>query len=47
MKKERAGTLKKQLSGEMAYFSFYPSKLPPYPKIEIDSDITKKINKGT
>ena len=46
MKKKRAGTLKKQLSGKMAYYSFYPSKLPPYPKIKIDSDITKKLIKA-
>ena len=43
MKKERAGTLKKQLSGDMAYFSFHPSKLPPNPPIEVDSDITEKL----
>ena len=36
MKKKRAGTLKKQLSGKIAYYSFYPSKLSLYPKIEID-----------
>ena len=30
----------------MAYYSFYPSKLPPYPKIEIDNDITKKLIKA-
>lgn len=46
MKKKRAGTLKKQLSGKMTYYSFYPSKLPPYPKIEIDNDITKKLIKA-
>ena len=46
MKKKRAGTLKKQLSDKMAYYSFYPSKLPPYPKIEIDNDITKKLIKA-
>lgn len=46
MKKERAGTLKKQLSGEMAYFSFYPSKLPPNPPIEVDSDIIEKLIKA-
>lgn len=46
MKKERAGTLKKQLSGDMAYFSFYPSKLPPNPPIEVDSDITEKLIKA-
>lgn len=46
MKKERAGTLKKQLSGEMAYFSFYPSKLPPNPPIEVDSGIIEKLIKA-
>ena len=43
MKKERAGTLKKQLLGEMAYFSFYPSKLPPNPPIDVDSEIIDKL----
>ena len=43
MKKERAGTLKKQLSGEIAYFSFYPSKLPPNPPIDVDSEIIDKL----
>ena len=43
MKKERAGTLKKQLSGDMAYFAFCPSPLPPNPTIEIDSDITELL----
>ena len=43
MKKERAGTLKKQLSGEMEYFSFYPSKLPPNPHIDVDSEIIDKL----
>ena len=43
MKKERAGTLKKKLSGEMAYFSFYPSKLPPNPPIDVDSEIIDKL----
>lgn len=46
MKKERAGTLKKQLSGDMAYFSFYPSKLSPNPPIEVDSDIIEKLIKA-
>ena len=43
MKKERAGILKKQLSGDMAYFAFCPSPLPPNPTIEIDSDITELL----
>ena len=46
MKKERAGRLKKQLSGDTAYFSFYPSKLPPNPPIEVDSEITEKLIKA-
>lgn len=46
MNKERAGFLKKQLSGDMAYFSFCPSKLPPNPKIEIDREITEKLIKA-
>lgn len=46
MKKERAGTLKKQFSNDMTYFSFYPSKSPPNPPIEVDSDIIKKLIKA-
>ena len=46
MKKERAGRLKKQLSGDTAYFSFNPSKLPPNPPIEVDSEITEKLIKA-
>ncbi len=46
MKKERAGNLKKQLSGEMTYYSFCPSKLPPNPKIEVDNDMTEKLIKA-
>ncbi len=46
MKKERAGIFRKQLSGEMTYFSFSPSSLPPKPSIEIDSDITKLLLKA-
>lgn len=46
MKKERAGTSKKQLSGDMAYFSFCPSELPPNPPIEVDHDMTAKLIKA-
>ena len=46
MKKERAGTFKKQLSGDMKYFAFCPSALPPKPAIEIDSDIMALIIKA-
>ncbi|WP_314021646.1 Fic family protein [Mogibacterium diversum] len=46
MKKERAGKSVKQLSGKLAYYSFHPSKLPPIPKIEIDSELTEKLIKA-
>lgn len=46
MKKERAGALSKQLSGEMLYFSFHPSKLPPKPPVEVDNDMTKMLIKA-
>lgn len=36
MSKERAGTYKKNLSGEQAYLSFTPAKLPPQPPIKLD-----------
>lgn len=48
MSKERAGSLKKQLTGSMAYFSFSPAKLPPMPPLEIDGemiDLLVKANK--
>lgn len=31
----RAGTLVSNLSGDMAYQSFRPAPLPPYPPIEL------------
>lgn len=43
---ERAGTYKKQLSGEMAYYSFSPSKLPPNPGIEVNSDLMDLLIKA-
>lgn len=43
MRKERAGSFKKQLTGEMAYFSFSPSKLPPNPPIEMNADIGRML----
>lgn len=46
MEKERAGTFKKQLSGDMTYFSFCPSKLPPDPQIEVDNDMIDKLIKA-
>lgn len=46
MKKERAGKAVKQLSGKLAYYSFHPSKLPPIPEIEIDSELTEKLIKA-
>lgn len=46
MTKERAGKAVKQLSGKLAYYSFHPSKLPPIPEIEIDSELTEKLIKA-
>lgn len=46
MRKERAGKLVKQLSGEMAYFSFSPSKLPPDPTIQIDDEMLNLLVKA-
>lgn len=37
--KTRAGILKKNLHGDMAYKSFCPSDLPPTPPIEINDKI--------
>ena len=42
----RAGFYKNNLSGEMAYKSFVPSKLPPNPKIEIDAEIISLLTKA-
>jgi hypothetical protein len=33
---DRAGVIRNNLSGEMAYHSFTPSPLPPNPPIEMD-----------
>lgn len=44
--KVRAGILEKQLSGERAYYSFHPSKLPPNPTILIDNEMTAKLIKA-
>lgn len=44
----RSGTYKKNLSGDMAYKSFVPAKLPPSPTIELDKemiDLLVKANK--
>ena len=35
--KERAGFFRKQLSGDMAYYAFIPSPLPPEPCIQLDN----------
>lgn len=40
---ERAGKLVKNLSGEMTYYSFRPSALPPVPDIEIDSEMQQLL----
>ena len=41
--KRKSWNFEKKLSGEMAYFSFYPSKLPPNPPIDVDSEIIDKL----
>lgn len=46
MQKERAGNFRKQLSGEMSYFSFMPTNLPPNPPIEISNDIIEILVKA-
>ena len=42
----RAGFYKNNLSGEMAYKSFVPSKLPPNPEIKIDAEIISLLTKA-
>ena len=44
--KERAGCYRTNLSGDMAYKSFVPNKLPPNPQdmIQAMSDLEKYIN---
>jgi len=36
--KERAGFIRKQLSGDMAYYTFVPSQLPPEPPIQLNNE---------
>lgn len=42
----RAGTYKKNLSGEMAYNSFVPAVLPPKPPIELSDEIVEILVKA-
>ena len=39
----RAGRTVQNLSGEMAYYSFYPQALPPQPDIEIDNEMRQLL----
>lgn len=39
----RAGRVVQNLSGEMAYSSFYPQPLPPQPSIEIDAEMQRLL----
>ena len=41
--KNRAGSTVRNLSGEMAYDSFYPQPLPPQPEIGIDSEMRQLL----
>lgn len=40
---ERAGFLKKNLSGEMEYSSFVPAKLPPEPPIDVNEELEELL----
>ncbi|WP_295158834.1 Fic family protein [Selenomonas sp. AE3005] len=39
----RAGRTVQNLSGEMAYYSFYPQALPPQPDVEIDNEMRQLL----
>ena len=41
--KKRAGKTVQNLSGDMAYASFYPQPLPPEPNIEIDVEMRQLL----
>ncbi len=41
--KKRAGKTVQNLSGDMAYASFYPQPLPPEPNIEIDAEMRQLL----
>ena len=41
--KNRAGKMVRNLSGEMAYYSYYPQPLPPQPDIEIDTEMRQLL----
>ena len=44
--KNRAGEFKPNLSGESKYMSFLPTKLPPDPQIEYDSELIQLLIKA-
>ena len=44
--KERAGFFRKQLSGDMAYYAFIPSPLPPEPCIQLDNENVELLIKA-
>lgn len=44
--KNRAGTYKKNLSGDMQYLSFEPKLLPPNPPVEMEEDIVSLLVKA-
>lgn len=43
---KRSGYMKKNLSEDMAYYSFVPAVLPPDPAIEVDSQMLKILTKA-
>lgn len=46
MIKNRAGYYKKNLTGDMEYYSFVPSALPPTPALNIDDEMIKLLTKA-
>jgi len=43
---DRAGTSKRNLTGELAYYSFTPSPLPPNPPVELDKESVELLVKA-
>lgn len=46
MMKNRAGHYRKNLSGEMAYYSFVPNALPPNPALNVDDEMILLLTKA-
>jgi len=46
MKENRAGHYRKNLSGEMTYYSFVPNALPPNPALNVDDEMILLLTKA-